>query len=104
MTVKNMRIAYPKAKIFLCTMPFNNRGGDFPGVYGGKSWISFNNAIKECAEFFGCGLIDFAACGLTQESLSIYTSDGTHLNASGHKLAGEKAIADFASQETTMYW
>ena len=104
LTVKNMRTAYPKAKIFLCTMPFNNRGGDFPGIYGGKSWISFNNAIKECAEFFGCGLIDFAACGLTQESLSIYTSDGTHLNASGHKLAGEKAIADFASQETTMYW
>ena len=104
LTVKNMREAYPKAKIFLCTMPFNNRGGDFPGIFGGKSWISFNNAIRECAEFFGCGLIDFAACGLTQESLSIYTSDGTHLNAAGHKLAGEKAIADFASQETTLYW
>ena len=104
LTVKKMRTAYPRAKIFLCTMPFNNRGGDFPGIYGGKTWISFNNAIRECAEFFGCGLIDFAACGLTQESLSIYTSDGTHLNAAGHKLAGEKAIADFASQETTLYW
>ena len=104
LTVKKMREAYPKAKIFLCTMPFNNRGGDFPGIYGGKSWISFNNAIRECAKFFGCGLIDFAACGLTQESLSIYTSDGTHMNAAGHKLAGEKAIADFASQETTMFW
>lgn len=104
LTVKKMREAYPKAKIFLCTMPYNNRGGDFPGIFGGKSWISFNSAIRECAEFFGCGLIDFAACGLTQESLSIYTSDGTHLNAAGHKLAGEKAIADFASQETSMYW
>ena len=104
LTVKKMRTAYPKAKIFLCTMPFNNRGGDFPGIYGGKSWVSFNNAIRECAEFFGCGLIDFAACGLTQESLGIYTSDGTHLNAAGHKLAGEKAIADFSSQETSLFW
>ena len=104
LTVKNMRTAYPKAKIFLCTMPFNNRGGDFPGIFGGKSWISFNNAIRECAEFFGCGLIDFAGCGLTQESLGIYTSDGTHLNAAGHKLAGEKAIVDFGNHETDMYW
>ena len=104
LTVKNMRTAYPKAKIFLCTMPFNNRGGDFPGIFGGKSWISFNNAIRECAQFFGCGLIDFAGCGLTQESLGIYTSDGTHLNAAGHKLAGEKAIVDFGNHETDMYW
>ena len=106
LTVKNMRKAYPKAKIFLCTMPYNNRGSKdtFPGSYGGKSWISFNNAVRECATFFGCGLIDFAACGLTYESLSIYTSDGTHLNASGHKLAGMKAITDFRNYETDMYW
>ena len=106
LTVKNMRTAYPRAKIFLCTMPYNNRGSKdtFPGSYGGKSWISFNNAVRECATFFGCGLIDFAACGLTYESLSIYTSDGTHLNASGHKLAGMKAITDFRNYETDMYW
>ena len=66
--------------------------------------VSFNNAIRECAEFFGCGLLDLAACGVTHENLKTFAPDGTHLNAAGHKLAGEKAIADFGSQETTLYW
>lgn len=105
LTVKNMRTAYPCAKIFLCTIPYNTRGSKdtFPGSYGGKSWISFNEAVRECAEFFGCGLIDFAACGVTLENIDIYTNDGTHLNASGHKLAGMKAITDFGNQETDLY-
>ena len=106
LTVKNMREAYPKAKIYLCTITYNNRGSKdtFPPCYGGKSMISFNEAIRECAEFFGCGLLDLAACGVTHENLKTYAPDGTHLNAAGHKLAGERAIADFGSQETDIYW
>ncbi len=106
LTVKKMREAYPKAKIYLCTITYNNRGSKntFPPCYGGKSMVSFNNAIRECAEFFGCGLLDLAACGVTHENLKTFAPDGTHLNAAGHKLAGEKAIADFGSQETTLYW
>ena len=106
LTVKNMREAYPKAKIYLCTITYNNRGSKdtFPPCYGGKSMVSFNRAIRECAEFFGCGLIDLASCGVTHENLKTYAPDGTHLNASGHELAGMKAIADFGSQETDLYW
>ena len=106
LTVKKMREAYPKAKIYLCTITYNNRGSKntFPPCYGGKSMVSFNNAIRECAEVFGCGLLDLAACGVTHENLKTFAPDGTHLNAAGHKLAGEKAIADFGSQETTLYW
>ena len=97
LTVKNMREAYPKAKIYLCTITMNNRGSKntFPPCYGGKSMVSFNRAIRECAEFFGCGLLDLASCGVTYENLKTYAPDGTHLNAAGHKLAGKKAIADF---------
>lgn len=106
MTVKNMRAAYPKAKIFLCTIPYNTRGSKttFPRSFGGKSYVSFNRAVRECAEFFGCGLIDFAGCGVNHENVSTYTTDGVHLNAKGHELAGRKAIADFANYETDLIW
>ena len=106
MTVKNMRTAYPKAKIFLCTIPYNTRGNKttFPRSFGGKSYVSFNRAVRECAEFFGCGLIDFAGCGVTHENVGTYTTDGVHLNAKGHELAGRKAIVDFANYETDLIW
>ena len=106
MTIKNMRAAYPKAKIFLCTIPYNTRGNKttFPRSFGGKSYVSFNNAIRECADFFGTGLIDFAKCGVTHENISTYTDDGVHLNAAGHKLAGLKAISDFANYETDLFY
>ena len=101
LTVKKMREAYPKAKIYLCTITMNNRGtkNTFPPCYGGKSMVSFNRAIRECAEFFGCGMLDLASCGVTYENLKTYAPDGTHLNAAGHELAGERAIVDFGSQE-----
>jgi lysophospholipase L1-like esterase len=106
MTIKNMRAAYPKAKIFLCTIPYNTRGNKttFPRSFGGKSFVSFNRAIKECAEFFGTGLIDFAACGVTHENVNLYTEDGVHLNAEGHKLAGLKSIVDFANYESKLIY
>lgn len=106
MTIKNMRAAYPKSKIFLCTIPYNTRGTKttFPRSFGGKSWVSFNRAIKECAEFFGTGLIDFAACGVNHENVNIYTEDGVHLNAEGHKLAGLKSIVDFANYESKLIY
>ena len=106
MTVKNMRAAYPTSKIFLCTIPYNTRGNKttFPRAFGGKSYVSFNRAVRECAEFFGCGLIDFAGCGVTHENVSKYTDDGVHLNYAGHRLAGLKAISDFANYETELLW
>jgi hypothetical protein len=105
-TVKKMRAAYPRAKIFLCTIPYNTRGtkSTFPGCFGGKSYVSFNRAVKECAEFFGTGLIDFAACGVNHENVRMYTTDGVHLNELGHKLAGLKAVSDFANYETDLLW
>ena len=95
-----------KAKIFLCTIPYNTRGNKttFPRSFGGKSYVSFNRAVRECAEFFGCGLIDFAGCGVTHENVNSYTTDGVHLNAKGHELAGRKAIVDFANYETDLIW
>lgn len=97
-----MREAYPEAKIYLCTITYNNRGDKdtFPPCYGGKSMVSFNRAIRECAEFFGCGLLDLAACGVTHENLKTFAPDGTHLNAAGHELAGRKAIADFKPDDS----
>lgn len=107
-TIKKMRATYPKSKIILCTIPYNTRGNKttFPRAFGGKSYVSFNNAIRECADFFGCGLIDFAKCGITHENISDYddNNDGVHLNAKGHELAGRKAIADFANYETDLIW
>lgn len=105
-TIKKMRAAYPKAKIFLCTIPYNTRGQKttFPRAFGGKSYVSFNRAIRECAEFFGTGLIEFDRCGVTHENVNVYTTDGVHLNELGHKMAGLKAISDFANYETDLLW
>ena len=76
-------------------MPYNNRGTN--DIYNGKSWTDFNLAVKECAEFFDCAIIDFAECGMTSANLKTYAPDGTHFNYEGHKLAGQKAIEDLAS-------
>ena len=95
LTVTKMRAAYPDAKVVLCTMPYNNRGTN--DIYNGKSWTDFNLAVKECAEFFDCAIIDFAECGMTSANLKTYAPDGTHFNYEGHKLAGQKAIEDLAS-------
>ena len=98
LTVKNIRAKYPQTKIILATLPYLKRivTNKFPANNGLNTYPQWNEAIKECADYLGCGLIDLAKDGSTYENIALYAPDGTHRNAVGHKLMGDKAIHDFA--------
>ena len=101
LTIKKLREAYPFAHIILCTLNVFKRinYAQFPTNNGLNSLPEYNNAIREVADFFGCGLIEFDKDGITFENCyPTYISDSatipTHPNDAGHKMMGRKAIAD----------
>lgn len=110
--VAKLREAYPLARIFLCTMNVFKRGtfDHYPTRNSYNSLPEFNNAIREAANFLGCGLIDFDKDGITFENGGVgdYFADWnesnksfTHPNDKGHKVMGMKAIADLLAQGYT---
>ena len=102
MTIEKIRMAYPFATIVCCTLNIFKRGGDvshFPVNNGVNTLPEFNNAIREVADFMGCGLIEFDKDGITFENcyptyISDSASEPTHPNATGHKKMAEKAYKD----------
>ena len=104
LTIKKIRAKYPFAYIVCCTLNVFNRGDDdptFPTVIDGKTLPQFNNAIREIADMFGCGLIEFDKDGITLENCyPTYINDNsspeqpTHPNQVGHAKMAEKAIID----------
>jgi lysophospholipase L1-like esterase len=93
MTIQKLRDAYPTAKIICCTIaPFRRHSEThFPPNNGRYNLPSFNKAIREVAEFFGCPVCEFAEA-YTYEDLSSYSSDGTHPNEYGHRSMYERAL------------
>jgi lysophospholipase L1-like esterase len=105
LTISKLREAYPLAMIVLCTLNVfkRNNYANFPTRNGYNTLPQYNDAIRECADFFGCGLIDFARDGITFENGGIggfygdYDSSDdsfTHPNDKGHAMMGAKAISD----------
>ena len=96
---------FPNADIWVCTNPYCCPAGtgstisEMPVPKAGNGGVSlkvFNDAIRELAEVFGCGVIDFTKCGTNWGNLVTYTGDydtdnGLHYNASGHQLLFETA-------------
>ena len=86
----------------LCTLNVFKRVNysHFPTNNGLNTLPEYNNAIREAANFFGCGLIEFDKDGITFENCYsegyITDSSTTPTNPSdkGHYLMGKKAIAD----------
>ena len=106
MAVKAIRDAYPKAIIFLCTLNNFKRVNyaSFPVNNGTDALPQYNNAIREVAEYMGCGLIDFDKDGITYwNCYPQYIADSptipTHPTTLGHKLMGDKAINDLLNQK-----
>lgn len=95
-TIEKIWSAYPLTKIILCTIPYVRRidHDNFPTNNDDTNYQQWNNAIRECAEFFGCGLIDFSKDGITHANLLTYAPDYTHPNALGHYMMGQQAIKD----------
>ena len=97
---------FPEADIWLCTNPYCCPMGTGSTVSampvpkagnGGTTLKAFNDAIKDMANLFGCGVIDFAQCGVNWANLVNYSGDmgttnGLHYNKNGHKLLADVAI------------
>lgn len=110
LTVKKLRAAYPNAKIFLCTLNVFKRVhyDTFPTYNSVNTLPQFNNAIREAADFLGCGIIEFDKDGITFEncySEGYLTDDPTtptHPSDKGHLVMGDKALRDLISQCNSM--
>jgi hypothetical protein len=101
LTIKKMRELYPFAKIVLCTLNVFKRinYAHYPTNNGLNSLPQYNNAIREIADYMGCGLIEFDKDGITFENCyPTYISDSaeipTHPNNNGHYVMGMKALTD----------
>ena len=109
LTVKKLREAYPKTKIVLCTLNFFKRVNysSYPVNNGQNTENQFNNAIREVADYLGCGLIEFDKDGLTYENATDQyysdTTEFTHPKNTGHKIMGQKAIRDLLNQNAFVY-
>lgn len=108
LTIRKLREAYPKAKIVLCTCNFFKRVNysSYPINNGLYTENQLNNAIREVANYMGCGLIEFDKDGLTYENASsIYYQDSsayTHPTTAGHKILGNKALRDLLSENNML--
>lgn len=109
-TILRLRNTYPNAKIFLCTLNVFKRinYSHFPTNNGVNSLPQYNDAIREVANFMGCGLIEFDKDGITFENCYSqgYITDNedhpTHPSNKGHKTMGNKAIADLSAQYSSI--
>lgn len=105
-TIKKLRDAYPNAKIFLCTLNVFKRinYSHFPTNNGINTLPQYNNAIREVANYMGCGVIEFDKDGITFENcysqgyITDSATNPTHPNNKGHRVMGLKAIADLQAQ------
>ena len=99
--ISKLRKVYPRAQIVLATQNTFKRivYNQFPTNNGIYSLPTFNEAVREIADFFGCKTIDFDKDGVTFENCyPTYISDSkdipTHPNAKGHAVMGLQAITD----------
>lgn len=106
LTIKKLRDTYPTAQIWLCTLNVFKRinYSHFPTNNGINNLPQYNNAIREVADFMGCNVIEFDKDGITFENCYSegYITDSasipTHPTDKGHKVMGQKAIADIKAK------
>lgn len=96
-----MKLWYPEADIYCCTIAEVSRWNDetgekFPYMNAHSLTAKDYNAwITAIAQTKGVKLIDVYNCGLTYENAKENTSDGTHPNAAGAKLIANKVCETF---------
>lgn len=100
-TIKKIREKYPNARIYCCTLNIFKRikYSSYPVNNGEVSLPQYNDAIREVANYMGCGLIEFDKDGITFENCyPTYISDSdtipTHPNMNGHSLMYQKVKED----------
>lgn len=79
--INYVRINYPKIKIYLLGLHYTTRTNTSKDC---------QRALKEIGDYYSVPFIDvFANCGISKTNLSVYSSDGTHLNDEGNRLLGD---------------
>lgn len=79
--INYVRKNYPKVKIYLLGLHHTTRLNTSKDC---------QRALKELGDFYSVPFIDvYANCGISKTNLSVYSSDGTHLNDDGNKALGE---------------
>lgn len=102
LTIKKLRSVYPQAKIILCTLNVFKRVyySEFPTNNGINTLPQYNNAIREVADYMGCGLIEFDKDGITFENcysegyITDSSTNSTHPNNKGHAVMANRALRD----------
>lgn len=79
--INYVRQNYPTVKIYLLGLHYTERWGNSEKC---------QRALKELGNYYSVPFIDvYANCGICKTNLSVYSSDGTHLNDEGDRLLGE---------------
>ena len=79
--INYVRITYPNIKIYLLGLHYTTRNNTSKDC---------QRALKEIGDYYAVPFIDvYANCGICKTNLSVYSSDGTHLNSEGNALLGE---------------
>ena len=105
--IKKLMEAYPGAKIYCCTV-LSVTGTDamaesyvngYPNINpaDGGTLPAWNAMIRQIAQNMGCGLIDFAACGINFFNNRNFTLDGLHPNIAGHRMMYLQALKSLTS-------
>jgi len=89
--LEKLKTNYPRAEIWCLTLPVGGCSAkadfSFPYCYGGRHLADYNEAIRLCAEKWGCGVID-----LYGRSEPCDTVDGSHPTSSGMKTIADAVI------------
>ena len=106
--LKKIQTNYPYAKIYCCTIHQHTHESyvtlrdNLPVIVNrnGITLRDYNNAIREIAKLFGCGVIDFESCGLNIRNVADLTFDDSatmhlHPTGVGQNMLGEAAISIF---------
>ena len=109
LTVHELQKAYPRAKIFLCTIQDIRRSTyeTYPIRTESGTLIQWNECIRAIARYMGCGIIDFARDGVNFFNYADFvydpiSGDGVHPGEEGQRIMGNRAIADLKAQYSCM--
>lgn len=95
----------PNSQVFCCTLPPTGGYPNFPHQTG-KGFLlkDFNDAIRDCCQYFGCEIIDLSSSGITYNNYKIYYGENgdstTHPNQLGMNLIANKVIKTISNSRT----
>ena len=89
--LNKMTQRYSSAKIYCCTLPFNNKGGFPRKNTKGILLDEYNERIRLISRFFGAEVIELDKLGINPNNVDTFLGDGLHPNVAGMDLIFKKA-------------